>query len=344
LGGFFPLILNRDYGWPALLAFTVFNVGGATAMGFYLKNREHQKRFVSEHKTAITSFSYVTLAYQLFFIAWLGSVIGHPLLIGAVLVIALAIYLSKNMITQWAWVLYAISFGLFIAFIGSDWPPVDFSARGYWPHALLPLAIGFIFSPYLDITFHRAYRQSDKPKASFVIGFCVLFLSLIGFVFLYSAALGDVFFFNAIPAAIIYPIVGFLVLQTAFTVAAHCGELREQNIMQSRGLATLIGGISMAALGILTLFKDTTIPLVNLPLEETIYKSFLFFYSLVFPLYLLLKNAKSMYFWTLAICTPAYSIGFLIGGSYSFTLSIGSLLILAVIAFKWRQGTRLQYQ
>lgn len=334
LGGFFPLILGRDYGWPALAAFTVFNVGGAISMGFYFKQRAQQQTFESNHKPAIAIFSYVTIAYQLFFVAWLGAVIGQPMLLPAVLVIAFAIYHSKGIITYWALAFYLASIGLFIGFLGSDWPPVNLSAKGYWPHALLPLAIGFIFSPYLDITFHRAYRDSDNPKLSFVIGFGVLFLSLLGFVFYYAASLGEVFFNQAVPGAIIYPVIAFLVLQIAFTIAAHSSELSTQQYLKPSILASAIAAFSVIAVGLLTLVKDTTIPWSDFALEETLYKSFLFFYSLVFPLYLLLGKSKKLFLWILGICTPAYSFGFLIGGEYTYSLTIGVAIILVVIVYK----------
>ncbi len=334
LGGFFPLILGRDYGWPALAAFTVFNVGGAISMGYYFKQRAQQQTFENKHKPAIAVFSYVTIAYQLFFVAWLGVAVDQPMLLAAVLAIAFVIYHSKGVITYWALAFYLLSIGLFIGFLGSDWPPVDLSARGYWPHTLLPLAIGFIFSPYLDITFHRAYRDSSNPKLSFTIGFGILFLTLLGFVFCYAGSLGDVFFNQAIPAAIIYPVIGFLILQIAFTIAAHCSELSTQQYLKPSLLVSTIGAFSVIAVGLLTLVKDTIIPWGDLPLEETLYKSFLFFYSLVFPLYLLLGKSKSTYIWVIGICTPAYSVGFLMGGEYSFSLTIGVAIMATVLVFK----------
>lgn len=335
LGGFFPLILLRDYGWPAIAAFTLFNVGGAMAMGFYFKNRLQQRTFEQKHKPAIAMFSYVTIAYQLFFVTWLSVIIGQPLLLPLTLAVGFTIYLSKGFITYWAIAFYVLSVALFIAFSNNDWPPIDISARGYWPHALLPLAIGFIFSPYLDITFHRAYKDSKNPKLSFALGFGVLFLALLGFVFLYASSLSEVFFSQTIPAAIIYPVIAFLVLQTGFTIAAHCSELSTQKYVKPRTLVGAIGGFSVMAMGLLALLKDTTIPLVDLPLEETIYKAFLFFYSLVFPLYLLLGKSKLTFFSALVVCTPAYAIGFLIGGQHSYTLTIGvALIVISAAVFR----------
>jgi hypothetical protein len=334
LGGFFPLILGRDYGWPALAVFTIFNVGGAMAMGFYFKLREHQQNFESKHKPVIAMFSYVTIAYQLFFVAWLGAIIGQPLLLTIVVCIAFVIYHSKGVITYWALLFYLVSIGLFISFLGGDWQPFDISAKSYFPHALLPLAIGFILSPYLDITFHRAYKSSDNPKLSFAIGFCVLFLSLVGFVFYYAGSLGDVFFNQAVPAGIIYPVLGFLVLQTAFTIAAHSSELTTQQYLKPSILAGAIGAFSLFAIGLLILVKEVIIPFGDISLEEILYKMFLFFYSLVFPLYLLLGKSKPTYLWVLGICTPAYFVGFLIGGEHSYSLTIGVVIIIFAVIYK----------
>jgi hypothetical protein len=340
LGGFFPLILGRDYGWPALAAFTVFNVGGAMAMGFYFKQRLQQLNFERNHKPAIAIFSYVTIAYQLFFVAWLGTTVGQPFLLAGVVCIAFIIYHSKNVITYWALLFYLLSIGLFISFLGSDWQSFDISAKSYFPHVLLPLAIGFIFSPYLDITFHRAYKSSDNPRLSFAIGFGVLFLSLVGFVFYYAGSLGDVFFNQAVPGAILYPVIGFLVLQTAFTIAAHSSELTTQQYLNPSLLVGTIGLFSLIAVGVLTLVKGAPIPWGDVPLEEIIYKFFLFFYSLVFPLYLLLGTSKPTYLWVLGICTPAYAIGFLLGGAHSYSLTIGVVIILAVVIFKRQVSVR----
>jgi hypothetical protein len=309
-------------------------VGGAISMGYYFKQRAQQQAFEHKHRPAIAVFSYITIAYQLFFVAWLGVAVEQPMLLAAVLAIAFVIYHTKGVITYWALAFYLLSIGLFIGFLSSDWPPVDLNARGYWPHTLVPLAIGFIFSPYLDITFHRAYRDSSNPKLSFTIGFGVLFLTLLGFVFSYAGSLGYVFFMQAIPAAIIYPVIGFLVLQIAFTIAAHCSELSTQQYLKPSLLVSTIGAFSVIAVGLLTLVKDTIIPWSDLPLEETLYKSFLFFYSLVFPLYLLLGKSKSTYIWVIGICTPAYSVGFLIGGEYTFSLTIGVTIMAVVLAFK----------
>ncbi len=303
-------------------------------MGFYFKNRDQQQAFTKTHKSWIGGFSFVTIAYQLFFIAWLSTVIGQPLLLPAVLAIGFVIYLSKAAITYWALAIYFVSIGLFVNYVGSDWPPVDINVKSYWPHAVLPLAIGFILSPYLDITFHRAYKNSKHPKMSFLLGFGVLFLSLLCFVFYYAGALSAVFFSGTIPAQVIYPVVAFLALQTAFTIAAHCGELSIQKYLKPSTMAGVIVAFSVIVGGLLSIAKETTIPWVDLPLEETVYKAFLFFYSLVFPLYLMLGKSKSFFIWTLAICTPAYSVGFLIGGEYSFGLTVGALTVLFAAAYK----------
>jgi len=333
LGGFLPLILARDYGWPALAAFTFFNVGGAIAMGFYFKNRRHQHTFESKHKPMIGFFSYVTIAYQLFFIAWLGTLISQPFLPASVLAIAFIIYLSRGGINHWALIIYLLSIALFIIFLRSDTPPIDISSKDNWPHAILPLAIGFLLSPYLDITFHRAYKSSDNPKVSFAIGFGIMFLSLLGFVVFYAGSLSDVFFFQAVPSAIIYPVIGFLVLQIAFTIAAHCSELCKQQYLKPSHLASAVVAFSLVSTGFLTIGEGETVLWSDLPLAETLYKSFLFFYSLVFPLYLLVGKSKPIFLWLLGISTPAYCVGFLIGGEYSYSLTIGVAVLFLAVAF-----------
>ncbi|MFC4698909.1 hypothetical protein ACFO4O_01885 [Glaciecola siphonariae] len=339
LGGFLPLILARDYGWPALLAFTIFNVGGAMAMGFYFKHRSQQSEFEQSHKHAIKWFSFVTIAYQVFFITWLSAVIGQPWIIAGMFALASLFYISKGAITAWAVAIYVVSIVLFVDFFGRDWPAVDIAAKAYWPHALLPLAIGFILSPYLDISFHKAYKNSTHPRASFMLGFGVMFLSLLIFVFFYAGSLGEVFFKQAIPAQIIYPVVAFLMMQTAFTISAHVSQLRLSQLSKPVTMMTSLAAITLVAAGIVFFANNVITQWVEIALEETIYKTFLFFYSLVFPLYLLLGQFKSLYLWTLALCTPAYSIGFLLGGNSSFALSVGVAIIATALIIKQRKLT-----
>lgn len=327
----------RDYGWPALAAFTLFNIGGAMAMGFYFKSAQQQQNFERKHKSAIAGFSYVTIAYQLFFIGWLSIVIEQLALLPLTLSLALGIYFTKRYINFGALVFYGISIALFAHFLSQDFVPIDISAKGYWVHALLPLAIGFIFSPYLDITFHRAFKNSQNPKASFALAFGILFLTLLFFVFVYAANLSEVVFQHSLFSAILYPVILFLVLQTAFTMAAHCSELRSQKYLKSSTMFSGIGVFSLLVLGLLSIAKESLIPIVNLPLEETLYKSFLFFYSLVFPLYLLLGKSKLLFINTLAICTPAYSIGFLFGGEQSYMLSVGVAIMFSALILKHKR-------
>ena len=335
LGAFFPLILSRDYGWPALLAFTLFNVGGAMAMGFYFKNKRQQQIFQTQHKRAISWFSYITIAYQVFFVSWLGSLIGNSFILPLVILLAAAIYFVRRYMNINACLFYVLSMGLFMWFANFDWPPIDITPSAYWPHAIVPLAIGFIFSPYLDITFHRAFRESPHPKMSFFIGFGVLFLSLLIFVFVYAGSLFGLFFDAVAYSNMLYPVLAFLVLQLSFTIAAHLSELKIQSHYKSAQLLIGLGALSAIIFSVVTGFKNASIPWLNIPLEETIYKVFLFFYSLVFPLYLLLNRVKNAFVLVLTICTPAYAFGFLIDTEYSYALSVGvACLVSGVIVLR----------
>jgi hypothetical protein len=306
-------------------------VGGAMAMGFYFKTPAQHKSFVTRHKKAISYFSYVTLAYQVFFVAWLAAVVGISWLPAGVLVLVGLIFFLRANINTWAIVIYAVSAMLFFVFWRYEWPAFNLNAKEYWPHAVLPLAIGFILSPYLDITFHRAYRLSDKPKLSFSIGFGLLFLSLIGFVFLYTSSLGEVFFAQGATSVLIYPLIIFLVLQISFTIAAHCSELREQGFLEAPTLLGLVAGLSILLTVLLLFTKNAGIPWLNIPFAETLYKAFLFFYSLVFPLYLLFSKSKLTFLGLLALCTPMYASGFLLSLHFSYLLSIGAVVILTAI-------------
>ena len=300
-------------------------------MGFYF-SKPTQQHFEAKHKTAIATFSYITIAYQLFFISWLSAMTKQVWLLPLAITLGLVIHITKNRMSYWAVAILVVCLGLFIGFMGNTLAPINISAKSDWPHALLPLAIGFIFSPYLDITFHRAFKNSTHPKASFSLGFGLLFLILLSFVFLYASSLSELFFNGAgvseIPSAIIYPIVAFLVLQTAFTVAAHSSELALQHYIRPALLGYVVLALSVFFIALTWQLHGVSLSGLNLPFEETVYKGFLFFYSLVFPLYLLLGKSKPIFLWVLGLSTPAYALGFLIGDNYSVNLSVGVTVVV----------------
>src|SRR5215813_659097 len=79
IGMFLPVLLVRDYGVAGWIAFAVPNVVGAAAMGWTLRDSAASRRVAQEHRTAARWFSLVTIAFQIFFAAWLVRRVLNPL-------------------------------------------------------------------------------------------------------------------------------------------------------------------------------------------------------------------------------------------------------------------------
>ena len=78
---------------------------------------------------------------------------------------------------------------------------------------------------------------------------------------------------------------------------------------------------------LLGLGTTARVPWLDLPMTELLYKSFLLFYGLVFPLYLLLAK-RPAYFWgALLVAVVPYSVGFLVGGDVLEALSVSMALV-----------------
>jgi len=73
------------------------------------------------------------------------------------------------------------------------------------------------------------------------------------------------------------------------------------------------------------------VPWLDLPMTELLYKGFLLFYGLVFPLYLLLGK-RPAYFWgALLVAVVPYSVGFLVGGDALVVLSVSMVVVGGVV-------------
>src|SRR3954451_20258322 len=70
IGMFLPVLLMRNWGVWAWVAFAVPNVIGAAAMGFVIRSRQVSEDILINHKTAIGVFSLVTIAFHIYFVYW----------------------------------------------------------------------------------------------------------------------------------------------------------------------------------------------------------------------------------------------------------------------------------
>ena len=333
IGAFLPVLLLRDYGWITLTGFTLANVIGAAAFGWVM-TRQRQPAFLAEHTAFLKLFSYITVAFQLFFVAWLSALVGWWLL-AVMLVFVVLFYRADRLIGLASAGLFLVSLALFGGYLLNDPPLASVTLQSGWGHTLLPLVLGFLLSPYLDLTFHRAFQQSPNPRLSFTLGFGVFFLTLLVFVFVYAGGLRDMAAGNtALNLSLLWPVVAFIVLQTAFTVAVHLKEVQRQQVSPALSRQWLW----LAYLAVLVLIMAAGVglqlPWLELPLTEVLYKGFLLFYGLVFPLYLLLGRRRPLFLGALLLTVLPYSAGFLLGGDWLVALSLSMAVVAGFVGVR----------
>ena len=201
IGMFLPVILLRDFGWWAWVAFALPNVIGAAAMGAALKREGASQAMVAAHAPMMRVFSIVTLAFQAFFLAWLFSDLDSGLLRAAMLALVLCVLILPGLHSSWPiWsrvstgVVYVISLacaGLYVAQVGLPILPATKVSQAADLALLAPvLIVGFALCPYLDLSFHAARQRTPGRTGTlaFVVGFGVLFLAMIVFTLFYTPA------------------------------------------------------------------------------------------------------------------------------------------------------------
>lgn len=286
IGMFLPVLLVRDYGIWSFVAFAVPNVLGAAAMGWVIRSAEGSERFASAHREAGWAFSLVTVLFQAYFIGWICRAGGNSLAVisgafGGLLILMLLLMRVGFGLERWlalaaalvSWAMLAIVLRYRLS-LGLQWP----GGREGSPAELASLAaacgLGFALCPYLDRTFHLA-RQHLTPgaaKAAFGVGFGVVFLSMILFTLAYSDLIG----LSRLREGIVAAILAHLVVQTAFTSAAHAA------VMPSWKAAT---AVVVAAAGVLAAAALLPSIFVTASGEEFGYRLFMGFYGLVAPAY-----------------------------------------------------------
>ncbi len=342
IGLLLPHILLDRFGWPGFLAFAAVNVVGATALGFVLATARRSQDMVRTHGGAMRWFSTATLAFHLFFVAYLCHYYGpaETRSIAMALLIPLGAYIAALALSfvplrLWPWMallVYALSIGTFVR-IGAgtlgdiawrgDSPPIDV----LWIAPMM--AMGFLLCPYLDLTFHRALQESGG-RGAFVV-FAPAFAAML---FL-TAAYWD------------FPhdqaerfVIAHIAAQTLFTMGAHLRELRGGRGGRAPGGAARLGALWMLALPLLAL---PIIPIVAsiedaATVARDTYLRFLVFYGLLFPAYVLLLMTRSYQRPTarsvqtvllLAIVlAPLYEAGFIHAQAWLLLIPVGVLLVV----------------
>ncbi len=298
IGLFLPVLLVRELGTLGFVIFAVPNVVGAAMMGTILPSAGVSSQVVRRHRPALVAFSVVTVAFHLFFAAWmLPRLIGPvgPLIVLALVAVFTGIALRRRDRSDWiaAIVVLAITAGIALLALRNG---LDFSwAPSPDPIAVVALApvcaFGFLLCPYLDLTFHRV-RQRTSPVAgrvAFGVGFGVLFLAVILLSYGYARPLAVAVDGQAPRApvkAFALPLGLYMALQIAYTVALHIVEVIPEARALGRRYSTLIGLVIAAAGAAALGFACNRGSLwYGLDVGEVIYRCFMGFFGLCFPAY-----------------------------------------------------------
>lgn len=340
IGMFLPVLLVRDVGVAGFWAFAIPNVLGAAAMGFVLRSADASREVVARNRIACMAFSAVTISFHVFFAGWMIRTLS-PWLVGVAVGAFALVYLAGRRragVDAWAACLVlALSLAAF-AYVGRPeavWPaPVEESK--YALVGLAPVCLfGFLFCPYLDLTFHRADQESARPPVSFGVGFGVLFFAMILFTLAYAVVMIGVLDGGrmAIGDRLAWAIGGHMAVQAGFTVAVH---LREFNRAWGQAPARSFGKGDVV-LAIVAVVIPLSLQLVPVP-GEVVYRTYLGFYGLVFPAYVwlcmfpgLTRRSITVCGVAIALAGPFYALGFL--ANEFLWLLAGLAIVLAARLF-----------
>ena len=318
IGMFLPALLIRDLGFWGYVVFAVPNVVGAAAMGWVLRSPESSRKLVEDHRGAAVLFSQVTILFHVFWISWVGWIGAAMLSMSGVTNTAFLAMLGgltalayagaavlnkssdrrKHLVSFLVWtvsagLLLSVTFApdAFASDLGTLLEAKPFSMDVIW---LLPASIfGFVFCPYLDLTFNRARQACKKPGESrfaFGMGFGVFFFSMILLTLIYGThLLGD---FSTIAGWAAAYLILHVVAQLVVSVMFHSDELeritpKTQSPLPISGFALLSGAVAVLGLLCNTALEDVNA--FGLTPGEFTYRLFLTFYALIFPTYVYLN-------------------------------------------------------
>jgi len=308
IGLFLPGILLRDFGWPSWLVFVIPNVIGAAAMGFVFSDGMASQRFVARHRPACLVFSVVTILFQIYFLLWAAAMIRPPLaLVCGLWLLLLVLYVLSRPQAAGGLVLPGLVF--VVSLLGMIWFARDlpvskaylsdpaFGMQAPQLTLLIPVFLfGFIFSPYLDLTFHHVTQQTSPAltKASFALGFGLFFFTLMIFTLLYAPSVIAMFFnlpetqdapFQlAHRAGLRLLLFVHFTLQAGFTAVLHLCRLKRLGEKTVRGEVVFMLLVAVAALVLLALGHNRMV--WGLSGYELIYRVFMAFYGLLAPAYI----------------------------------------------------------
>lgn len=312
IGMWLPLLLIDRWGWPGFWMFAIPNVLGCAAMGYVVGSRERSLQLVEQHRGAMRWFSVVTIAFQFF---WITAIFGD---LGFMPAVVLVLACCLAFLPSGAWLVLSALLALFVigAFssigtgimeqIGTAGSTPSIQLWGAAPI----IALGFICSPYLDLTFHRARRETPSTHSFAIFG--LAFLGILLFV-------TCVFHVDAPePRALVLM---FWILQVTFTVGAHLRELRMTNQPTPNrwGETRWLLLLALLPVPIVWLVYGLGDPRAEDWLLKDTYLRFLAFYGLVVPA------------WVLAFMGPRRPAQ----RSLAALLAIGAAVVIALPFGEW---------
>ena len=338
-----PKILIERYGWPGFIAFTVPNVLGCAAFGYVLRDHDPRGRseaFVLRHIAAMRWFSFITIAFHIFFITafvrGLDWSARFPMVEVGLSMFVLLVGFGLSFLRNRSWLIVAVlvgavSLSVFIA-IGTNavstisWAGALPASSLIW---LLPvMCFGFLLCPYLDLTFHRALQHS--PSRHSFLAFGVIFLVIIVMTAVYWA--------DPSRAAGLWLM--HLLVQSIFTVGAHLREL-ERTVAPRRWMPQRrwLWALPLAGLLAYAPAANDAGPFF----WEGNYLRCLVFYGLVFPAYVILagwawrgRRPGRMQIVLLSgavmLSLPLYEVGFIGGATWMTGIPVGVLLTWSILA------------
>lgn len=359
IGMFLPVILIRDYGPLSWLMFAVPNVIGAAGMGYILKREEASIEIVNKNKLACTTFSIVTILFQIYFLGWISIFAPRMLTIfvyvGFVLLYFLTIKYERLTATLvWLFSLLCILSALYFVPLGElgIFKFVNLTREKDALLSLTPICtFGFLLCPYLDLTFHKVRQLNNhhNSKIIFTLGFAILFLVMILFTFFYSGPFNSIIsglplIQNNIPNLFIYVVLLHMFIQIGFTSIVHITSIQS---IQKRKIILPVLFIAAIIIYILPKMLNGIHSVLDIDLNEVIYRSFMAFYALIAPSYIFYfifpKNGKNAPFkgqnliiWiaVILLALPFYAIGFLgIKWHFEFLSLIGLAIVLGARGF-----------
>ena len=350
IGMLWPILLLRDHGVAGWVAFALPNVIGAAAMGTLLPNAAASRRLTDRHGPALAAFSDITILFHAFAVTWLVTrAFGLPaagLAASATLAVWAVARLGSAAGRLAAAVVFLVSVGAFVTLVQTLPGPETWRATEEPSVPLLwlmpSLAFGFLLCPYLDPTFHRA-RQATAPTTgrwAFVIGFGVVFLSMIVLSLFYARTLAPAFTadFNgplAVTTISLIALVLHLTFQVSLTTGLHLSE-------RTGGLATpgrpLTWAMIPAGIGLGMLAPAIEVP-AGMAGGEAIYRSLLLLYGLPLPGYVWVvmiaggptgPTRRSVTTWAVASAL-AYPLGLwaFVGGQALALIPAAIIMVLA---------------